>query len=188
MNDNYLWEKTGEDHEIAKIEEALAVFRYRDGPPPALTINDVVVPRRWKLVFAAGAVASLVIAAFVWLQVSNRVGSNDELVFIHDPTNIPVAVPVVEPAKPSPANPGDAAKPQRNRDNGVAFTTAALTRKPRSKVQRSKDKIEKLTAEERYAYQQLMLALSISSSKLRIVKDAVNGIETTEARTKHNYR
>ena len=34
-----------------------------------------------------------------------------------------------------------------------------------------------LTSEEKYAYGQLMLALSITSSKLKLVKDTINRIE-----------
>jgi hypothetical protein len=45
-----------------------------------------------------------------------------------------------------------------------------------------------LTQEERYAYHQLMLALSISSSKLKVVQDAINGVESNETSTKQNDR
>jgi hypothetical protein len=42
-------------------------------------------------------------------------------------------------------------------------------------------KPEALTKEEKYAYDQLMLALSITSSKLKMVKDKVAGVEEKNA-------
>ena len=36
MNEDYLWDKTGEDPEIEKLENALQVFRYKETAPPAL--------------------------------------------------------------------------------------------------------------------------------------------------------
>jgi hypothetical protein len=41
--------------------------------------------------------------------------------------------------------------------------------------------VETLTAEEKYAYDQLMLALSITGSKLKIVKDKIAGTEDQNA-------
>jgi hypothetical protein len=38
----------------------------------------------------------------------------------------------------------------------------------------------KLTEEEKYAYNQLMLALSITSSKLKLVEDKIYGAENPE--------
>lgn len=43
------------------------------------------------------------------------------------------------------------------------------------------DALIRLTKEERYAYNQLMLALSITSSKLKMVKDKVEGLEEKNA-------
>ena len=45
-----------------------------------------------------------------------------------------------------------------------------------------------LTEEEKYAYGQLMLALSITGSKLKIVKDTINGVEEIENAAKENER
>ena len=39
----------------------------------------------------------------------------------------------------------------------------------------------KLTKEEKYAYDQLMLALSVTSSKLKLVTDKIDGIEEQNA-------
>ena len=36
MNEEYLWDKTGEDAEIQQLENALAAFRYQETAPPAL--------------------------------------------------------------------------------------------------------------------------------------------------------
>ena len=53
-------------------------------------------------------------------------------------------------------------------------------KKPARKLETKSNEIA-LTKEEKYAYDQLMLALSITSSKLKIVKDKANGIEEQNA-------
>lgn len=46
--------------------------------------------------------------------------------------------------------------------------------------QRLEEQLALLTKEERYAYDQLMLALSITSSRLKMVQDKVNGFDTPD--------
>jgi hypothetical protein len=65
------------------------------------------------------------------------------------------------------------------------YKVQKLIYKPKSKKQKfEKDQIVKLTAEEKAAYDKLMLALSITGSKLKIVKDKVqNSDEQTAINT-----
>ena len=185
MNNEYLWEKTGEDAEIANLENALAAFRYREDTPPALPVAAVErKPFRLRLAiaFAAPAFAAVAIAAGLWFRYDET-----ELIFIHQPAvqetvekPSEIRTPAVQPAPPK--------QPIDRRSHGVQY---ASTRTPRRSQERSharKPETVALTQEERYAYRQLMLALSISSSKLKVVQDAINGVESNETSTKQNNR
>ena len=59
------------------------------------------------------------------------------------------------------------------------FRVQKLIYKPKAKAQ--KNEIVKLTEEEKEAYEKLMLALSITSSKLKIVKDKVQNTDEQTA-------
>jgi hypothetical protein len=78
MNDEYLWQKTGTDPEIEKLEKKLDVFRYRETPLNIPVVENVVetarVPR-WRIslafAFAASAMAG-VLAAVVLFNFQTR--------------------------------------------------------------------------------------------------------------------
>ena len=57
-------------------------------------------------------------------------------------------------------------------------------------VKRMVDKNEpvKLTNEEKFAYNQLMLALSITGSKLKLVQDTIDRIENTSTSDRQNFK
>jgi len=60
----------------------------------------------------------------------------------------------------------------------IRYRRAVATRRKQKRVnQDSKEKAVVLTPEEKDAYEQLMRALTITSSKLKIVRDKVNGAE-----------
>src|SRR5688500_13079236 len=51
MKEEYLWDKTGEDEEIRKLEETLAVFRHQPGEAPRLRFEFQPAPiaiNKWK--------------------------------------------------------------------------------------------------------------------------------------------
>jgi len=187
MNNEYLWEKTGEDPEIAKLENALAAFRYREDAPPARAV--AVVERnsfrsRLAIAFAAPAFAAVAIAAGLWLSYDDET----EIIFIHQPPaqetfekpseiRTPVVQPVTQPKQPI-----------NRRSHGAQFASTRTPQRSQEKVHSRKPATVALTQEERYAYHQLMLALSISSSKLKVVQDAINGVESNETSTKQNDR
>lgn len=182
MNDEYLWQKTGEDTEVAALENALAVFRYREDAPPALTVHEEARSRRWRFVFALAPVAAIVIVAIVWMQSSR--GIDDDIVFVNEST-VATPPPVQSPAPPT-RNTGDTVSPKPQPRREIIPTTAALTRRPKPKSLRPEARMAVLTDEERYAYGQLMLALSISSEKLKVVQDAINGVEPNKNSSPRN--
>lgn len=209
MKEEYLWNKTGGDPEIERLENALKAFRYQaDEPPllPAKTFSLKREPQRFsfKLAFAAMTFAALsFIFAGVWFQ--------------HPDDKIEIAVTSLQPAEspifettsaessiaklPDTGNaifPATIRAGQRNNFRTVIRQTAIPFPANFQKVFRKNRRLPtatrnlgdwiadnskiknpaiKLTKEESYAYNRLMLALSITSSKLRLVTDKIEGVE-----------
>lgn len=184
MNDEYLWQKTGEDPEIAKLENTLAVFRYREDAAPALTITQPAKPGPWRLLvgFAVPAFAAIAIAAGMWFQTDES-----EITFIHQPPGETVEKPV----KPAPPVVQPTAAPKQQidrRTRGAQSASLIVPRRTRTKTHPRNSETVALTKEERYAYRQLMLALSISGSQLNIVRNTINGVEDEPSELKQNDR
>lgn len=189
MKEDYLWDKTGEDFEIEKLENALAAFRYQETAPPALPAKIIPFEKKtprgfFRLAFAfAGGAALIAVCLGVWFQVSNK---------------------KIELAKDATNN----AAPQINQDSAREISNEKQTDSAGEKIKKPEQSVErkfiqirkivpaiarqnnltarniavkkppaKLTSEEKYAYNQLMLALSITGSKLRLVKDKIDGVE-----------
>lgn len=185
MNEDYLWDKTGEDPEIEKLENALQAFRYRETAPPALPANAVPSekekPRGFlKFTFAfATCAACVVILLGVWFQFSSN---KIEVAEITPPT-VSDEIIVKDPKITNVSTINN--PPQTVRRNVVKIRKSVLLIARQNKtIARNikvKNSVVKLTEEEKYAYEQLMLALSITGSKLKLVKDKVQGIEEQNA-------
>jgi hypothetical protein len=193
MKEDYLWDKTGEDAEIQALENALMAFRYEETAPPELPQKVFTVekaePRRFfqrfGFAFAAFAAVAVIFCA-VWFQIADNkipvietvaettAPKNEDQVtdgqIIKTPDDVIAPVKIVQTTAPRVA-----AKIRRNAVPVVRPNKAVLRN---IKV---KEPAETLTAEEKYAYDQLMLALSITGSKLKIVKDKIDGIEEQNA-------
>lgn len=189
MSEDYLWDKSGKDSEIERLEDALQTFRYRETAAPELPSNIFSLKKekpRWsfKLTFALAAFATL---AIIFAGVRLRIPDHKiEVAAI--PLEIS-APPVVE--KISDESPVE--KPRYS----IIKTRVTTKKIVEPKIKKSKrittvievrnnltaaeTKIKKppfkLTKEETYAYDQLMLALSITGSKLRLVTDKIDAIE-----------
>lgn len=181
MNNEYLWDKTGEDEEIERLEAMLAAFRYGETPKP----TSVAIPpaderaSRWRI-FLAFAFASCVVIGVVTM-VGLRFSSDSpdavntsDVVFVQASTDVPDSDPVAIPEVPPVQNSDRQDRPSGNRRRGISRTTAAFNRRPKTKYSAPAGE---LTAEEQFAYRQLMLALSITGSKLKIVQDTIDGTE-----------
>lgn len=209
MKEDYLWDKTGGDPEIERLETALQAFRSRETAPPELPLllPAKILPFRKEepspqprlqrprriFSFAAAAAACLlfgVIALGVWLQTLN----NKEQ----------VRADLTEKAKPEIVLPTivkepfvlkNADSPLENIRSSNRFPARKISAIPRNaaavktsrrmtkapSVRAAKPYDAALTKEEQYAYDQLMLALSITSSKFKLVKDKVEGTEEKTA-------
>jgi hypothetical protein len=189
MKEEYLWDKTGQDFEIERLENALQVFRYKENAPPALPARVLPFkkenPRRmFRLAFAFAACAAFVIISLgVWFQFS--------------PEKIEVAKDSAETTAPQiEKKVSDEISVKKQNDlviekvekrkqsveqNAVRIRKIVPTNvRQNNLIARSveaKKSAVKLTKEEKYAYDQLMLALSITGSKLRLVTDKIEGVE-----------
>jgi hypothetical protein len=189
MNEDYLWDKTGEDPEIEKLENALAVFRYKETAPPelpakVLPFKQKDAPRSFvRYAYAAAAcVAFAAISLGVWLQLSNNKTGEAaaEITAIYTPqtsfeTPTETFLPLIEKSRAQK----EIAKPNIVK---IRKPVSPTIRQNRTLAQNArKAKPDELTTEEKYAYNQLMLALSITGSKLRLVTDRIEGTEKQNA-------
>ena len=190
MNDEYLWQKIGEDAEIALLEEKLAAFRYRESDPPAIAIaSEPSLITRWRFTFAfvATALAAVLITATVWIYAVRESKTTDEVTFVSAPEPaIPDSKPVE--AQPPVIQPSAPEKQPVRRGREIQVQSASMrpTRKHRVQTAQPAATTAALTEEERYSYRQLMLALSITSSKLNIVKNTIDGVEGSDDAKQNN--
>lgn len=196
MKQDYLWDKTGAEPEIENLENALAVFRYKEIAPPALPAKIIPFkkesPRRsFRFAYAiAACTAFLMIGLGVWFQFSTNEIETQENVAQTIQPQIPEPLPnaaivenpapIVNNAETSPKTKMESAKRisalKPVRKNKIIPAVVRPTEKRDGNIAAKKPDVQ-LTKEEQYAYDQLMLALSITSSKLKLVKDKVEGFE-----------
>jgi hypothetical protein len=195
MNYEYLWNKTGRDVEIEKLENALAAFRYREAAPPVPAIvRKFAISSRFSFTrntlrgFAfAASVLVVSIGLLVWFQIDageTEFVAAPDVVFVSGPESPLADLPDQPPVKDirisePPAHRG------RGRSSTINPTTASLIRRTKTKDAAPKHSVAALSEEERYAYRQLMLALSITGSKLKIVQDTIDGTEDTDDSSKN---
>ena len=196
MKQDYLWDKTGADPEIENLENALAVFRYKEIAPPALPAKIIPFkkesPRRsFRFAYAiAACTAFVMIGLGVWFQFSTNETATQESIAQTIEPQIPETIPnveivetkapIVNSTETSPKTKMESAKrisaPKAVRKNKIIPAVIRPTEKKDKNIVAKNSDVQ-LTKEEQYAYDQLMLALSITSSKLKLVKDKVEGFE-----------
>ncbi len=206
MKEDYLWDKTGSDAEIEGLENALKAFRWQEFAPPELPAKVVPFEKKtrrgfFRLSFGFAAFAAVLIVCLgVWFQFYG-----DKTEMAKDAPKI-IAPPMRENAavenpirKPADLFVETVETPKKSVESKAVkvkkFVPQAIRRdksnernteinKPDNLVAKNietKKPTVKLTKEEVYAYNQLMLALSITSSKLKLVQDKVDGIEEKTA-------
>jgi hypothetical protein len=183
-NDDYLWAKIGSDPEIEQLENALAVYRFRDAAEPAPAAN--VIPFRprapkHRLAFAYAAAASLLLAALLGLVLSRRSGVEDaKLAAVPSTEETQAVIPgfdtlVPQKDEPSAINPRAARISVKLMDKPAGTKAFVAMRQKRIPKAASAATKQSLTKEEKYAYDRLMLALAITSSNLKLVADKIDG-------------
>lgn len=192
MNEEYLWNKTGEDAEIEKLENALKAFRYKETAPPAIPAKQLVFEetaprRRWfPFVFAFASSVAVIIFAFVFLFdfSTKQVEEAKNIGEISAPKieEKPVLITPSEETKITPSEKIETVKPSIQPKIAKISQNIQLTKVSNKQTARKievKKTSPKLTDEEKYAYDQLMLALSITGSKLKIVQNKLQNIDET---------
>lgn len=151
MNDDYLWDKSGEpDPQIQQLEEILGTLRYQPRPLP------LPVTRRrsyYPLLAIAATVVLALLATGLWLRV--RTSSQPVQ---KEQAHVPTPPPIIEKESTTIANKPEKVDPprkqQRNRSNQSAASVA-----------KRREREEALAVK-----QQLMLALRLVSEKLNLAQ------------------
>ena len=186
MNDEYLWQKTGDDAEIRRLEEMLAVFRYRETAPPAIAVpvgRSWIRPWRFPFAVTAAGFAGLLLVAGVWLNFPGQSGSDVTFIYHPSTSQDPVPTEIKVPAPPEQSEPPSPAGRTRRE---IEPTTVSVPRRAATRSRKTRTVV--LTRQEREAYEQVLLALSISSSKINIVRDTINGVDQKDNAPEVNNR
>ena len=107
MNDDYLWDKTGQpDPQIQQLEEILGTMRYQ--PKPLVIPEDLRVPQRKSylpLVAIAATVLLALLAGGIWLRVRSRNTTPPQQASVEKPTPKPEEQAPKPPVNRSAVNP-----------------------------------------------------------------------------------
>lgn len=173
MNDNYLWDRTGEaDAEVQRLEELLGTLRYQPQPlqiPASIRIGG---KRNYLPLAIAAALALLLLAAGIWIRVRTvqstapvDAARNTRIDSVTPPT-APQVAPEAVAVKKQPSSPNIVRQPQR-----IAGTTIHKPRVRREEPQ--------LTAQELAQKEQLITALRLVSVKLNLAQRKSQGLPQT---------
>lgn len=185
MKSDYLWDKSGGDAEIEGLERLLSGFKYEPTAPPrpaAVAVNEPARTPWWKfsLAFAVPACLLFAVALGFWATQPGKLDSSSASIGTQSMQNIQEEKlgsiqPNVGPADKENTK-SEVPKPVK-----TVFVPAAKSNSWRvtntKHRQTRRLQTETLTAEEKFAYDQLKLALSITGSKLKVVSDTVNRAE-----------
>jgi hypothetical protein len=162
MNEDYLWDKSGQpDPEIQQLEEILGTLRYQ--PKQLVIPANLAVPRRRRyvpLLAIAATVLLALLAAGVWLRV--RVGHKSQ----PQQANVTTSPKAVEEKTPSRDTVAEGSNP------APPAITIARNNKRRSSVSalKQREREEALAAKE-----QLLFALRLASEKLNLAQRKTQG-------------
>ncbi|HZN06370.1 MAG TPA: hypothetical protein VFB65_06275 [Pyrinomonadaceae bacterium] len=156
MNDDYLWDKSGEpDPEIQELEEILAPLRYQ--PKPLELPNNF--PRRnyFPLLAIAATVLIALLAAGIWLRVKKQ--------------------------ETEPPQEAKSVVPSVYKEPEIMKKNSDLSPKPVIRKRTRKKSINQREAVE--AKEQLMLALRVASEKLKLAQRRTQGPPPNQIKNQH---
>ena len=147
MNDDYLWDKTGEPHpQIQQLEEILGALRYQPRP--------LALPQKrnyFPLLAIAASLLLALLAGGIWLRARSRNTTPPQQARVESPAPAPKPdVTPVLPEKKSAVNPSPVMANNRRRHRSAPSAA---------------ERQEALMAKE-----QLMLALRVTTEKLHLVR------------------
>ena len=189
MKEDYLWDKTGKDTEIERLENTLRAFRYQESEPPALPAKIIPLEKKpWYTFFRpsfalAGFATLMLVCLGVWFQSSPaKIEIAKDSTEVNAPQTekkIPDEIPIQKSDDlivEKVAAPNQIVKRNFVKISKIVPAKAHQANLTARNVEAKKPSV-KLTKEEKYAYDQLMLALSITGSKLKLVSDKIEGVE-----------
>ena len=181
MNDNYLWDRTGEpDAEVRQLEDLMGTLRYQPRPLEIPATINFKRRRTFVPLAIAAAIALLVIGAGLWIRFAN---SDERPVqqAVKGPQS--VAPQETQPAPREqmavslpPQVPNDLPHGRRN----VKQDFIAL--RPRRPIQPS---APALTPEELAQKEQVLIALRLVSVKLNLAQRKAQGLPPVNAIRNH---
>jgi len=184
MNDEYLWDKSGEpDPEIQQLEQVLGTLRYQ---PKSLELPDHIKPVRRNRYLPLIAIAATLLIALVagglWLSVKSGAEPRQQkaVVTAATPPTAPSSVP--SPEAPGIPRPIDQDQLVVNQESQSQKDVVANNNRQRHRSSLS-------TAERKQALEakeQLMVALRIASEKMNVVQRKTQGPATpSQIRNQH---
>jgi len=179
MNEEYLWDKSGEpDPEIQQLEQILGALRYQPNP---LDLSAEVQPRSRNrylpLIAIAATLLIAMIAGALWLRVRSKT--------VPQLNNVRIE---------SPKRQQDIPNIDDKKTNDILATVPGKpSREPRPKVKEVKRsrtlEASNMTAVERQqaleAKEQLMIALRLTSEKLNLAHRKAQGASPNQIRNQH---
>ena len=173
MNEEYLWDKSGEpDPEVQELEEILGVLRYQ---PKKLGLPDNVRPTHRRgylsLIAIAATLVMAFLAGFLWLSLKPNKH--------HEAT---IATPQL-PIAPAPTD------PEEKKKNEEVFKTAKPDRRSQfvasNRHRRQSSPVSTPTREALLAKEQLMTALRLASEKLNMAQRKAQNPSLNQIRNQH---
>ena len=182
MNDDYLWDRTGEpDAEIQQLEEILGTLKYQ--PTPLLIpeqLPSLQKRRHFSYLAVAAAIAVILFGAGFWILLTSRrpVQSVGVLPISTPPAITPVPTPL--PTLPENKQPIKSSEDHRRTAiaQGKATQATIVARNASRSRMRTIKRSEAIARERReaeVAKEQLFLALRVASAKLSLVQKRVQG-------------
>jgi hypothetical protein len=182
MNDDYLWDRTGEpDPEIQRLEQILGTLRYQPRPLELPAQVRTGHPRTFfSRIAIAAAVATMMVGGAAWLLRHKQNASLDR----GSASNVPAveilrAVPenVVAPAKDefTQSRIVNGTLEKKRKQSGISKRLLAGNQQSRPFTPSGTELTASDWAEAQAAKQQLLLALRVASAKLSLAQKKAQG-------------
>lgn len=170
MNDNYLWDRTGEpDAEVQKLEELLGTLRYQPKPLRIPSSMSIARRRSYLPLAIAAALALIVLAAGLWLRI-RTIQPSQPIEAARDNRSAPVA-----PLPAATINPNWVAREKQPPAPNIARRSPQLAPLPVHRPRARRPETQ-LTAAELAQKEQLITALRLVSGKLNLAQRKSQGL------------
>src|SRR5439155_12443968 len=164
MNDNYLWDRTGEPNsEVQQLEELLGTLRYQARPLEIPATIRIVRKRTFIPLAIAAAIALLMVGAGLWIRFANSSGrTNDQVAGGSQSVPVSNQNSPPESAKAISKLPSEAIN--QRQDSARRTVLARYVRRPAHVATHA------LTEQELAEKEQVLVALRLLSAKLNVVQ------------------